>query len=68
MSKITDVIRKYFGKIVGSIKKYDDHHNFTCDICGREVFQNERVCERCNKDLPYIGRPADNGVLFAEEK
>lgn len=56
MSKLTDAIRKYFGKIVGLIKKYDDHHNFTCDICGREVFQNERICERCNKNLPYIGR------------
>ena len=35
------------------IKKYDDGHNFTCDICGREVFENERVCAQCKRELPW---------------
>ncbi|MDE7296688.1 MAG: ComF family protein [Clostridia bacterium] len=35
------------------VKKYDDGHNFTCDICGREVFENQRVCAQCKRDLPW---------------
>ncbi len=27
--------------------------NFTCDVCGREVFAGERVCEKCRKELPF---------------
>lgn len=29
--------------------------NFTCDICGREVFGGERICRRCDEALPRIG-------------
>ena len=35
------------------IDSYDDTHNFTCDVCGREVFGGERVCETCYKELPW---------------
>ena len=28
--------------------------NFTCDICGREVFDGERVCRDCLAALPAI--------------
>lgn len=34
-------------------KEYDDTHNFTCDVCGGEVFANERVCASCKKRLPW---------------
>ena len=33
--------------------RYDDTHNFTCDNCGGEVFNGERLCERCKATLPY---------------
>lgn len=42
-----------FGKIAEMVKVYDDAHNFTCDICGREVFAGERVCVSCKKTLPW---------------
>lgn len=35
------------------IKRYRNTHNFTCDLCGREVFENERVCAQCLKMLPW---------------
>lgn len=43
----------FFQRIRERIKKYDDEHNFTCDVCGREVFENERVCAQCKKELPW---------------
>ncbi|MDE5548532.1 MAG: ComF family protein, partial [Clostridia bacterium] len=43
----------FFRKLWEKIKKYDDGHNFTCDICGREVFENERVCAQCQRELPW---------------
>lgn len=43
----------FFRRLSESIKKYDDGHNFTCDICGREVFGNERVCAQCKRELPW---------------
>lgn len=39
------------------IKAYDDTHNFTCDVCGREVFGNERVCAACRRALPWNDGP-----------
>ena len=42
-----------FQRIGEGIRRYDDTHNFTCDLCGREVFGGERVCERCRAALPW---------------
>lgn len=42
-----------FTRIVRAVRKYDDENNFTCDICNREVFGNERVCKRCRDALPW---------------
>lgn len=49
MGKITNLI----SAVKLRIKHYDDMHNFTCDVCGKEVFGNERVCLPCNKILPW---------------
>lgn len=35
------------------ISRYDDTHNFTCDNCGKEVFDGKRLCEDCKEELPY---------------
>lgn len=35
------------------VRAYDDANNFTCDICAREVFANERVCKACRGILPW---------------
>ena len=43
----------FFKKIGEWVRRYDDAHNFTCDICGREVFAGERVCAPCRKALPW---------------
>ncbi len=37
----------------GILDRYDDAHNFTCDVCGREVFAGERVCAPCMRRLPW---------------
>lgn len=42
-----------FTWISARIRRYDDEHNFTCDLCGREVFSGEHVCEPCRKILPW---------------
>ena len=44
---------KFFSKIADWLRRYDDAHNFTCDICGREVFGGERVCAACAGALPF---------------
>lgn len=31
--------------------------NYTCDICGREVFAGERICKPCCDTLPWITEP-----------
>ncbi len=46
---------RFFKKIGEWVRRYDDAHNFTCDICGREVFAGERVCAACRKSLPWNG-------------
>ena len=43
-------IKRLFARIGG----YARTHNFTCDICGREVFADERICADCMKALPVI--------------
>ena len=48
-------IRELFLRISGRIARYDASHNFTCDLCGREVFENERLCNACRAELPKIG-------------
>lgn len=47
----------FFGRIREALRRYDDAHNFTCDICGREVFDGERVCAACYRALPWIKKP-----------
>ncbi len=44
---------KLFDFFKKKLKKYDDEVNFTCDICGREVFDGARVCHPCLKLLPW---------------
>ncbi|MBR7186568.1 MAG: ComF family protein [Clostridia bacterium] len=44
--KLLDLLKK-------KQKAYDDSHNFTCDVCGREVFGGERICAPCQKELPW---------------
>lgn len=43
------------GRLHGAVAAYDDAVNFTCDICGREVFRDERVCAACLAALPAGG-------------
>ena len=40
-------------RLKNAVKAYDDAHNFTCDLCGRELFANERLCAPCRKALPW---------------
>ena len=47
---------KFFSKIADWLRRYDETHNFTCDVCGREVFAGERVCAACRKTLPFNDR------------
>ncbi|MDE6411331.1 MAG: double zinc ribbon domain-containing protein [Clostridia bacterium] len=35
------------------ISRYDDTHNYTCDNCGKEVFDGRRLCGDCKAELPY---------------
>ena len=50
-------IRAIFEKLKNAVRRYEESHNFTCDICGREVFSNERVCADCKKHLPWNTPP-----------
>lgn len=36
------------------LKHYERTHNFTCDVCRREVFAGERICASCRGALPFI--------------
>lgn len=44
---------KLFRRIAEQIDRYDDVHNYTCDVCGREVFGGERICAECRGALPW---------------
>lgn len=44
---------KWFQTIAEKIARYDDTHNYTCDNCGKEVFNGRRLCETCREELPY---------------
>lgn len=44
-----------FARIAARLRDYERSHNFTCDVCGREVFSGERLCEACTRALPLIG-------------
>ena len=67
-----------FGRLKELVRKYDDETNFTCDICGREVFGGERICADCYKRLPlnrglvcpYCGRRVreEGACLECKEK
>ena len=46
--KLADALEKLREKL----RRYAEQNNFTCDICGREVFSNERICARCMSGLP----------------
>ncbi len=46
-------MKKLIALLRARLKAYDDTHNFTCDVCGREVFGGERICDKCRKILPY---------------
>ena len=45
---------KLFARLAAWFKNYERTHNYTCDVCGREVFAGERICERCMRELPFI--------------
>lgn len=40
-------------KIRERLLRYDRTHNFTCDICGRELFTGARLCPACLGELPW---------------
>lgn len=44
---------KFFETLSEKLRRYDDGHNFTCDLCGREVFGGERICAQCDGSLPH---------------
>lgn len=46
-----------FSRLIGRMCEFFRTHNFTCDVCGREVFENERICRACHAALPHNGGP-----------
>ncbi len=46
----------FFRRLAGIVSRYDDTHNFTCDLCGREVFDGKRLCGECKRELPCNNR------------
>ncbi len=38
---------------IAVLGKLFSHPNFTCDLCGREVFEKEHICADCKEHLPY---------------
>ncbi|MGN1077967.1 MAG: ComF family protein [Candidatus Gallimonas sp.] len=69
---------KFFEKLSARIAEYDEKNNFTCDVCGREVFGGERICLKCASLLPwnngavcpFCGRKVreEGGCLECKEK
>ena len=49
-------IRELFLRLSERLDACDAAHNYTCDLCGREVFENERICKVCRAELPKIER------------
>ena len=49
-------IRELFLRLSERLDACDAAHNYTCDLCGREVFENERICKACRAELPKIER------------
>lgn len=45
-------LRGWAERLRAALRSYDVTHNFTCDLCDREVFANERVCASCRESLP----------------
>lgn len=46
---------KLINFLKNAVQRYDDTHNFTCDICSCEVFDGERLCRACDLALPRVG-------------
>ncbi len=46
-----------FSFLSDALRRWDETHNFTCDVCGKEVFSAERMCGSCRKNLPYNDGP-----------
>ncbi len=44
---------KVFDKFFSFIRRYENTHNATCDLCAREVFREERICDACMNTLPF---------------
>ncbi len=44
---------KLLEKLKAGADAYEEENNFTCDVCGREVFLNERICAPCLCTLPF---------------
>lgn len=49
---------KLIEKLIKKYEKYRAAHGYTCDCCGREVFNYpvERLCEECEDNMPKITR------------
>lgn len=46
-------LRGIWNRLRRAVGRYEESHNFTCDVCGREVFGGERICAVCKKSLPW---------------
>lgn len=46
--------KEWFLRLFRKLKELDEARNYTCDLCKREVFENERLCKKCRETLPVI--------------
>ncbi len=44
----------FFTKLKEKLERYERECNFTCDVCEKEVFSNERICSDCMASLPFL--------------